>query len=100
MLQVGQSGWNLVEHSVCNNCENQEDWKWIKGRTALVKLCWSIDAVSKEGVALKLPFVCEYSKDKPEEQNCKTKIEDPHNTKLSCKFKMTICLCSRQANVL
>ena len=82
----------MIEHSNCNNCGQDQAWKWMKGKghSAPRKMCWDMTIEMKDGTQIELLFVCE-STGTFEDQNCKidesrSKIKDL-SSKLS--FRLT-----------
>ena len=60
----------MVAHSSCNNCGKEEEWQWVKGRSATTKICRDIELELKDGTQVKLPWICE-TEGPIEDMNCK-----------------------------
>jgi hypothetical protein len=68
----------VAEHSNCQNCEKDEGWAWLEGRSAPKKLCYTFDIVTRSG-AHKVPFNCQYNGIKVHEQQCKVDFSGMSN---------------------
>jgi hypothetical protein len=68
VFEKGAKGLYVIQHSDCDNCEKDEGWTWMKGRSDVKKSCWTIDLTTKNG-PFNLPLNCEYFK--ANDQNCK-----------------------------
>ena len=72
LKNAGEKGFFITDHSVCNNCETNDTWKWIQGRSAHTKLCWEITARVNGATVLQKSFTCEYPVGEPQEENCRS----------------------------
>jgi len=62
-IKEALDGWNLVEHSNCDNCEKSEAWSWLRagGRSVQTKrMCWDMDVDTQYG-PYTVPFDCKYT---------------------------------------
>jgi hypothetical protein len=80
----GRLGFYTVEHSRCNNCENNENWKWMNGRgLGVKKMCWLFDVVTPKH-KFYIPITCTYSK--VEYQDCVADFAGTVESNHSCTF--------------
>ena len=86
-IEAAAKGFHIVEHSNCDNCENEEAWSWLRGsgRSTPKKMCWTMDVTTHFGT-YSLPYNCKYSQISNEEcelDTSKSNIKDKLQSKCS-----------------
>jgi len=85
--EAAEKGFHIVEHSNCDNCENEEAWHWVKGagRSTQKKMCWTMDVATHHGT-FALPYNCHYNQLSNEECELDTSKSAIHDKLKSKQF--------------